>query len=268
MISLSSSNPAVASVPATATVPANSFTATFAISTSRSRRHDGHDHGGVQRHDENGDAHGHAAGSAAAPTLQSRHGPVDRRGRVEHAGLRDVVPGSPRRARRSRCRAATRRRQRAGERDRGGRGDDGEFTVTTRGQPRRPPAPSRRPTAARRGRRRLTVTPSAAAPQNVTLTVTATGRSGERVTSTPQDQRRHRHQRLGVVRTPAPRSRCASPTAATPSGRAPARAAATRRRPARSRSTAAFDGHRQRAVTREHRRRGSLVKGAFIEWMW
>ena len=34
MISLSSSNPAVASVPATATVPANGFTGTFVIATS------------------------------------------------------------------------------------------------------------------------------------------------------------------------------------------------------------------------------------------
>ena len=53
-ISLSSSHPAVASVPASTTAPANSFTASFTIATAAVVvEHDRHDHRHLQRHDAN-----------------------------------------------------------------------------------------------------------------------------------------------------------------------------------------------------------------------
>ena len=60
-VSLSSSNPAVASVPATTTVPANSFTGGFLVSTAAVAAIDlGGDHGDVQRLEPLGDADGDA----------------------------------------------------------------------------------------------------------------------------------------------------------------------------------------------------------------
>ena len=71
MISLSSSNPSVASVPATTTVPANSFTGTFVISTSAvSAPTSGDDHGDVQRVEPTGTMTVTPAG-APTVTLQS-----------------------------------------------------------------------------------------------------------------------------------------------------------------------------------------------------
>ena len=71
VISLSSSNPAVASVPATTT--AAGFTGTLRRQHLR-RRHDhvGHDHRDVQRRHENGDVDRHAGGRRTRPCRASR----------------------------------------------------------------------------------------------------------------------------------------------------------------------------------------------------
>ena len=88
VMSLSSSNPAVASVPPTTTVPPNGFAGTFEVTTSAvSVDDDGDDHGYVQRRQPFGHADDHAGGGRC-DVEQRDDQPVERGGWQQHLGVR------------------------------------------------------------------------------------------------------------------------------------------------------------------------------------
>ena len=133
VISLSSSNPAVASVPATTTVPANGFTGNVRRQHIRGRHdHLGHDHGDLQRRDENGHVDGHTAGRRTNACRASMVSPSSVAGGSNTSGLRDAVGW---RTAGWGDRVAVEQqpscRQRAGQRDRRLRQTAVGFTVTT-----------------------------------------------------------------------------------------------------------------------------------------
>ena len=195
VISLSSSNPAVASVPATTT--ATGFTGSFVVNTSAVTTTTAVTITAfVQRRHEERDPDRHAIGPHG-PTLQSvTVSPSSVVGGSQHLGIRDAVRGrTAGGSDRVVVEQQPDRRQRSGQRDRRSGTTAVGFTVTTTSVSTNTPVII---TATYDGvNRTYTVTVTAAVPpttsppttsppaQTVTLTVNASGRSGERVTSTP-----------------------------------------------------------------------------------
>ena len=190
LVSLSSSNPAVASVPATTTVAPNGFTGTFTVTTVGGHlEHPGHDHRQLQREHQDRAPDGDTRGRRGCPAECHRE-PVERGRRCQYVGFVSLSGPLPSVAQSCRCPAATRpwSASRASVTVAEGTTARG-FTVTTAGVSTTTSAII---TASYNGTTvtaTATVTPAAPPPpppRTSTLTVTATGRSGETVVSTPR----------------------------------------------------------------------------------